>query len=463
MKEALRVTEAGSQVINMIHHQVKFVERLREIHTHSVFSEIAAKLKSTKDKTAMLKESLGARGIFSGLREIDVVSPLDASIRLVGVIPDSARFFSSATCPMDLEFRIKPTSDFLKPSNVDSSVGGVGGVSSVEGDNNKESKRDERSERRTENSSDESRIRRTSKTSMSLAPVHSMFADIKQGMPKRHFVYKTGTPKEPEDMRQDQLVVQLFDLCDRLFKTQGMDLCLTPYKIVPLSRNDGLMEFLNDAVTITNIQDAYKRREDSILSFLRDNSNNSHPHAKYGIDPEVIETFIRSCAGYCVITYVLAIGDRHLENLMVKPSGHLLHIDFGYIFGRNPLQKKLLGTPMRLIWEMVVVMGGRDSEDYQQFKRYCCQAYLILRKNATLLCNILELMSEAGINDLSVHQDSLTVITKVRERLCMDKTDDEEAQAFLQAKLKESAGALSAVVMDRLHNISTWVQYGGVA
>tara|TARA_B110000208_G_C11620633_1_gene377086 strand:- start:8 stop:880 length:873 start_codon:yes stop_codon:yes gene_type:complete len=290
-----------------------------------------------------------------------------------------------------------------------------------------------------------------------------MFADIKQGMPKRHFVYKTGTPKEPEDMRQDQLVVQLFDLCDRLFKTQGMDLCLTPYKIVPLSRNDGLMEFLNDAVTITNIQDAYKRREDSILSFLRDNSNNSHPHAKYGIDPEVIETFIRSCAGYCVITYVLAIGDRHLENLMVKPSGHLLHIDFGYIFGRNPLQKKLLGTPMRLIWEMVVVMGGRDSEDYQQFKRYCCQAYLILRKNATLLCNILELMSEAGINDLSVHQDSLTVITKVRERLCMDKTDDEEAQAFLQAKLKESAGALSAVVMDRLHNISTWVQYGGVA
>ena len=42
------------------------------------------------------------------------------------------------------------------------------------------------------------------------------------------------------DMRQDQLVVQLIDLCDRLFKKDGnLDLKLTPYKIVCLSRNCG--------------------------------------------------------------------------------------------------------------------------------------------------------------------------------------------------------------------------------
>eukprot|EP01035_Chromulina_nebulosa_P019704 gene19704-25628_t len=196
------------------------------------------------------------------------------------------------------------------------------------------------------------------------------------------------------------------------------------------------MEFVSDSLPISAI---LKQYNNSISNYLK--NFNPDENGPYGISPIALDTFVKSCAG---------IGDRHLDNLMMTKSGQFFHIDFGFIFGQDP---KPLPPPFRLTRSMVAGMGGEDSEHYFRFKSYCYQAYNWLRKSANLVLNLLSLMGDAGINDISKRSDLTRVLMKVEEKFRLDLTD-EEAEHCFQGLINESLNSIAPKVMDIAHSIA---------
>ena len=58
-------------------------------------------------------------------------------------------------------------------------------------------------------------------------------------------------------------------------------------------------------------------REDPIAKWLRRQNPRADQYKR------AVDLFIASCAGYCVATYVMGIGDRHNDNIMLTKSGQL--------------------------------------------------------------------------------------------------------------------------------------------
>ena len=231
-------------------------------------------------------------------------------------------------------------------------------------------------------------------------------------------------------------------LMDAALKRVGLDLCLTPYRVLATSASSGMLEMVLSAQPVSNVLSRYSN---DIQRFFR--AHHPKEGAEYGIAPEVMDNYVKSAAGYAVVTYLLGIGDRHLDNIMLRNDGHLFHIDFGYIFGRDP---KPFPAAVRMTKEMIDGMGGPTSRNYERFCGYACQAYNILRKSANLVLSLLNLMRDAGIEALSEQPD--TTLAKLQEKFRLD-IDDEAAEGVFLKLVDESVAALAPAFFELMHRV----------
>ncbi|XP_029436300.1 phosphatidylinositol 4,5-bisphosphate 3-kinase catalytic subunit alpha isoform-like isoform X4 [Rhinatrema bivittatum] len=239
--------------------------------------------------------------------------------------------------------------------------------------------------------------------------------------------------KNGDDLRQDMLTLQIIRIMENMWQNQGLDLRMLPYGCLSIGDCVGLIEVVKNSHTIMQIQ-----CKGGLKGALQFNSNTLHHWLKdknkgEGYDA-AIDLFTRSCAGYCVATFILGIGDRHNSNIMVKDDGQLFHIDFGHFLDHK---KKKFGykrerVPFVLTQDFLIVISKgiqectKTKEFESRFQEMCYKAYLVIRQQANLFINLFSMMLGSGMPELQSFDD----IAYLRKTLALDKTEQEALEYF---------------------------------
>lgn len=236
-----------------------------------------------------------------------------------------------------------------------------------------------------------------------------------------------------EDLRTDAVVMSIIKIMHKIVQeSMNIDLHVITYNIQPITTNSGFIGAVNKCKTLYTIEEKMKL---SLANYIKKYNPNISSN-------ELSERFIRSCAFYSVITFLLGIGDRHLDNIMLTENGNIFHIDYGFILGKDP--KHMSSPHMRITEGMLDAIGGYHSESYQEFKELCYDIYDIMRRHVNVFVCLLSLLPKQNSGGTGVNPkiSDDRVLREIVKRFAPGETYD-QAKSLLHSRIEKSTNITS--------------------
>ncbi len=251
------------------------------------------------------------------------------------------------------------------------------------------------------------------------------------------FIVKSG-----DDVRQEVLAMQIITLVDRVFREEGLALWLRPYSIVCAGPDSAFVECITDARSIDEI----KKRTPNFVN-MSDFFERIYMGRHTGLFGRAQDNFVRSLAGYSIITYLLQVKDRHNANILLDWRGHLVHIDFGYILGDSPGLWKHETAPFKLTQDYIDIMGGDGTLNWEKFQELFLVGFRAVQAHIHEVVSLIRVMSTPG------DRKAQWQATQVKRRFTELRTDEE-----ILALIKRSANSWTTQQYDIVQLLQNDIQ-----
>ncbi|KAM8921740.1 phosphatidylinositol 4-kinase beta isoform 3-T3 [Pelodytes ibericus] len=263
---------------------------------------------------------------------------------------------------------------------------------------------------------------------------------IREGSPYGHFpnwrllsvIVKCG-----DDLRQELLAFQVLKQLQSVWEHERVPLWIRPYKILVISADSGMIEPVVNAVSIHQVK---KQSQLSLLDYFL------QEHGSYTTEAFLTaqRNFVQSCAGYCLVCYLLQVKDRHNGNILLDADGHIIHIDFGFILSSSPRNLGFETSAFKLTSEFVDVMGGLDGDMFNYYKMLMLQGLIAARKHMDRVLQVVEIMQQGS--QLPCFHGSSTIRT-LKERFHMNMTE-EQLQVLVEQMVDGSMRSITTKLYD---------------
>ena len=114
----------------------------------------------------------------------------------------------------------------------------------------------------------------------------------------KSFLVKSG-----DDLRKEMIAMQLIEYIQSVFQLENINLYLKPYQIISTGYQAGLIEFLENSKSIDRI----KKSSNINPSTLKDYYEYTFGPSYSLIHATAVENFVKSLAGYSLVTYLLQV------------------------------------------------------------------------------------------------------------------------------------------------------------